>query len=786
MNSEMVLVSPNKTAYHSGVGGAPAEEENSHARIKLQLTLLTTASIGLALAFLNSSWPVVRNATEYMKQSLEIIARHYDLYSVVHDPAWTGGKPILFSLIATPLVRIFGANSGLVATSALGTLLFLFTAMLALKRLNKKLGISQQVAPLELLFVAFNPLVMYQFWSAYPDSLFSGLVLAAFICIDEIASFPERDTRWHIVALGVVIILAVYTKLYGVTLLLSCSAYVVFNAKRLRNDSILWKSKLTIAVAASGFIGIVLISAFVGKNPILILDANSGFSDYMSGIRHLYVDDIRGALVMLGFTLLLSFQFSLLLAFKAKTWKWSAAAPAAFFLIYMLGLLPSYGTGYNMRYFIPTFPLSAAILASGYQAISKAARKTILGLFIVVACSLILNFNVAFISEIARPVSTRLFGDLSKPAGLLDNLRLPVHMAIKKQIDTVNREVPSNSLLYWSSDYYGIATHGLSHYLGVRRDLEVQYVLEPSYAPVSTRPAFMTVFTSTEPPELLWRGPRWARPVALGHGLFRLDPISVQLTSTSGDYVSLGSDVRLRANVLAGGSIRVDSVEFFDGDQKIYSDPKSPFDATLYHPVAGRHVLTAKVKFATLDNAVSNDVVLYVGVPAMERAASDTNDLMFEFRDFTMIAPQQVIPFMTDANMVGIRFDDIILNRSQPIAEARIRLTAAAAQLEETMLDVCAEISPNPIGFTLDSGSLSRRHCTRSHIKWKLGPWKAADDPAWSPNLSSVLKEVVEQPAWRPGDAVMLLIRVSGAKRLVRAVDHGGFGTPALYIRLQR
>jgi len=40
--------------------------------------------------------------------------------------------------------------------------------------------------PLEFVLVAFNPLVFYQFWSAYPDSLFAGLVMLAFILTDVI------------------------------------------------------------------------------------------------------------------------------------------------------------------------------------------------------------------------------------------------------------------------------------------------------------------------------------------------------------------------------------------------------------------------------------------------------------------------------------------------------------------------------------------------------------------------------------------------------------------------
>src|SRR5260370_41123366 len=83
-----------------------------------------------------------------------------------------------------------------------------------LPRVNRLSGVDQGLMLLEFVLVAFNPLVLSQFWSAYPDSLFASLVMLAFILTDVIATEPERDTRWYIFGLGLTIYLAIHTNFF--------------------------------------------------------------------------------------------------------------------------------------------------------------------------------------------------------------------------------------------------------------------------------------------------------------------------------------------------------------------------------------------------------------------------------------------------------------------------------------------------------------------------------------------------------------------------------------------
>jgi hypothetical protein len=551
VSRELDFVAGNQLSAGSLVTGTHADRGTKRT-YSTPFTLWAFAALGMGITLLNLKWPVCRNGLDYAKAALDILAHRYDLYAVVRDEAWTGGKPILFSLVAAPIAWAWNANTGVVLASALSTIFFLWTVTLALPRLNALGRVDDTLAPLELIWVALNPLLIYQFWSAYPDSLFAGLVILAFVLTDTIAREPKRDTRWHIVALGVIFFAAIHTKLYGGVLGIACPAYLLIQGKRLLTDSVFLRSKLILATVVFALLAALVVAAKKGSYPLLALTPNAGFNDYLFGLGGSGLTAIVAAARMIAVAALLAFQAALLFLLSGRARKAFAAGPSVFCAVYLLGLIPASGMAYNMRYLLPAFVFLVPALAAGADSLGPTRRRVILGLYAIVAVVSTLNFNVAGVAGSLWPLTSRIFGAQLQPGGLLENLRLSTQIALKKQIDTINAKVPSTNTLYWSSDYYGTATHGLAHALGVKADLNVQYVLEPSDPPESVTSVFLTEFTSFEPTERLSRAPHWATSIPLGNGLFRLDPISVDLVAMPSDHVEPGTPIQLRANIHAG------------------------------------------------------------------------------------------------------------------------------------------------------------------------------------------------------------------------------------------
>src|SRR5882762_4358906 len=312
---------------------------------KLRATLWVFLILGVFFTLVNLHWPIARNALCYAKAAHGVISHHFNVFAVAHDRTWTSGKPIFFSAFAAPFVWLFGANAGTIIASAIGTAFFLWMVALALPRLNKHSGLDSSLMPLEFVLVTFNPLVIYQFWSAYPDSLFAGLVMLAFILTDIIASDPERDTRWHIFGLGVTIYFAIHTKLYGAVLLLTCPLYLLIHCRQLVTRSSHRASKGGILAAVFATPAIVLVAAKQGINPLLDFAEGGGFGDYVSGIVDSKIADVIGSLSMLGFAMLLVFQVALLFLARWAAWRAWAPAPTVFAAIYLFGLMPFPGSG---------------------------------------------------------------------------------------------------------------------------------------------------------------------------------------------------------------------------------------------------------------------------------------------------------------------------------------------------------------------------------------------------------------------------------------------------------
>ena len=745
---------------------------------KPSLVLWIFIALGTSLTALNLQWPLARNALNYAKAAVVILQRHYDLFAVIRDQTSTGGKPILFSVLAAPFVWLTNATTGTLIASTLGGAFFLFATSLALPRLNVRAGLCSRLAPFEFTLVAFNPLVLYQFWSGYPDALFAGFVILAFVLIDLISNEPERDTRWHIVGLGATICAAILTKLYGIVLALLCPLYLLLHARQFLGRTTYRNEKLMLFAAALLAVAAMLISAKWNQNPLLQLDVGAGSNGYRADVI-----TFKDALLMFAFCIVLTFNVILISLLWPHAWRRWPMAPALFALIYLLGLLPFSGSAYNMRYFLPAFPFVAPVLAAAAQSMPRPARTTLLVAYGIVAAILVLNFNVAGVQQALRPLSARLYNWQPNLGDWLDNLRLPVQIELKKQIETINRNLPLGKPLYWSSDYYGVVTHGLAHHIGVRRDIDVRYVLEPGQVPESQSPVFLTLFSSLVPPEEFWPVPRWATVRALGHGVFRLDPIAVRLQSVEGDFVATGEPIKLQVSVVTQTDMLVRDLQIVEGKNSWHSDLSRPSIVVLPTLVSGRHEFIARAIYREGDVATSSPIAVYVGVSALERRATLSGDLTVEFSDGSPIVPKDVLTLDEGDQAVGVRFEDIRVPQGARIEDAHLGFTAASPATGSTSLKIHAELSANAAAMDLTMGTVSSRVSTRTSSMWRMDPVISIGSQQISPNLAPLLEEVFSQSQWRSGNSVMLIIRVVGQTRSVEVANPSK--APRLYIKMR-
>ena len=136
--------------------------------------------------------------------------------------------------------------------------------------------------------------------------------------------------------------------------------------------------------------------------------------------------------------------------------------------------------------------------------------------------------------------------------------------------------------------------------------------------------------------------------------------------------------------------------------------------------------------------------------------------------------------------VVGIRFPDIPVPQAARIKRAYLQLTGYPEDpgSEKTDLVAHAELAANAKPFAEPKHNITSRRKTAASVKWSPEPWSVGGERSEkqrTPDLSSVIQEVVNQPDWQEGNAVVLIISGSG-RRNAESWDGGWSGEPMLYV----
>ena len=176
----------------------------------------------------------------------------------------------------------------------------------------------------------------------------------------------------------------------------------------------------------------------------------------------------------------------------------------------------------------------------------------------------------------------------------------------------------------------------------------------------------------------------------------------------------------------------------------------------------------------------SSSYQLKTGIPIVE-----ANDDAEEGGDGSINLESSDLEMVLDDSeqIVGLRFDRINIAATSEIRAAAIQFTAHAVNSEETELEIFAELVGSALPFEDKKRNISSRVRTKQSIAWKPAPWTKAQESGElqrTPNLATLIQEIVRQPHWKPGNAIAILIRGKG-KRVATAYT-GKEGTAQLIV----
>jgi hypothetical protein len=134
---------------------------------------------------------------------------------------------------------------------------------------------------------------------------------------------------------------------------------------------------------------------------------------------------------------------------------------------------------------------------------------------------------------------------------------------------------------------------------------------------------------------------------------------------------------------------------------------------------------------------------------------------------------------------IGLRFTGINIPQNATITNAYIRFKVDETSSEIVNLKIQGEAASNALAFNSSTGNISARPATASFINWSPAPWTslaASGAQQTTPNLAPVIQEIISQPGWAAGNALVVLISGTTGKRVAEAYEDDPIGAAVLHI----
>jgi hypothetical protein len=132
--------------------------------------------------------------------------------------------------------------------------------------------------------------------------------------------------------------------------------------------------------------------------------------------------------------------------------------------------------------------------------------------------------------------------------------------------------------------------------------------------------------------------------------------------------------------------------------------------------------------------------------------------------------------------MVGLRFVGVAIPRHAHITDAFIHFTVRDGDSASVNLTVSGEASGNALGFSMTRYNLSSRSRTGATVSWRgLAAWSDGERRN-SPQLSTIIQEIINQASWASGNALVILIEGTGDDRAAYSYDGRQAAAPRLHV----
>jgi hypothetical protein len=134
--------------------------------------------------------------------------------------------------------------------------------------------------------------------------------------------------------------------------------------------------------------------------------------------------------------------------------------------------------------------------------------------------------------------------------------------------------------------------------------------------------------------------------------------------------------------------------------------------------------------------------------------------------------------------MVGLRFTGVTIPQGATIANAWVQFKVDETGSTATSVNVQGQADDNPLTFTTAANNVGSRPRTAATVNWVPPAWTVvgqAGPGQQTPNLASVIQEIVSRPGWVSGNALALIVTGTG-RRTAESFSGDAAGAALLHV----
>jgi len=153
------------------------------------------------------------------------------------------------------------------------------------------------------------------------------------------------------------------------------------------------------------------------------------------------------------------------------------------------------------------------------------------------------------------------------------------------------------------------------------------------------------------------------------------------------------------------------------------------------------------------------------------RVSSSSDDAEERISNGNMDLTSSDLELITDGSRdqeVGMRFQNITIPQGATITNGYIQFTADETNSGQTDLRFYGEDADNTSTFTSTSGNITSRTKTTASVDWNSIPsWTSVGDAGTdqqTPNLSSIIQEIVGRAGWSSGNSMVVIVDGTGER----------------------